>query len=444
MRPKITEAAFECQRCGTMTYIPQTDSGFQEPHECQGCERQGPFRLNTDQSQFIDAQKLRVQESPEGLRGGETPQSIDINIEDDITGHVTAGDHVTVTGVLHIEQQTSGQEKTPIFDLYMDGVSIEIEDEEFEDMDISEEDVAEIVELSNDPDIYQKMIGSVAPSIYGYEQEKLAMILQLFSGVTKHLPDGSRIRGDLHMLLIGDPGTGKCVARGYPGNSSRGPRGRSEGGQSTRGDTTRHFRQRTLLRFDVNYAIRWNSSHANRDQGLVAQGTGPIYLDRARSGGTGRPSTVRRIASRTPAYCTSPGPPDCDRCRNRRCCRSTVPQTCNPVVGVPQSQAHNRIDLDLPPQWTPELARLIGYIVAEGYVEQRPDNTGYVSITNDDREVLDDAKLFWTALILNVTERSSHEGKTARELLCSAGEFGLRPSRSKVAPVLARQSARRY
>ncbi len=215
VRPKVTEAAFECQRCGTMTYIPQTDSGFQEPHECQGCERQGPFRVNFDQSEFIDSQKLRVQESPEGLRGGETPQSIDINVEDDITGRVTAGDHVTVTGVLHIEQQTSGQEKTPIFDLYMDGVAIDIEDEEFEDMDITDEDVAEIIELSNEPDIYEQMVGSVAPSIYGYDQEKFAMILQLFSGVTKHLPDGSRIRGDLHMLLIGDPGTGKSQMISY-------------------------------------------------------------------------------------------------------------------------------------------------------------------------------------------------------------------------------------
>ncbi|QCC46495.1 LAGLIDADG family homing endonuclease [Halobellus limi] len=211
VRPKITEAAFECQRCGTMTYIPQSDSGFQEPHECQGCERQGPFHVDFDQSEFVDAQKVRVQESPEGLRGGETPQSIDVDLEDDVTGRVTAGDHVTVTGVLHIEQQTSGNEKTAIFDLYMDGVAVEIEDEEFEDMDITDEDVAEIVDLSNEPDIYEKMVASVAPSIYGYEQEKLAMILQLFSGVTKHLPDGSRIRGDLHMLLIGDPGTGKCV-----------------------------------------------------------------------------------------------------------------------------------------------------------------------------------------------------------------------------------------
>ena len=71
VRPKITDSAFECQRCGTMNYIPQTDGEFQEPHECQGCERQGPFRINFDQSEFIDAQKIRVQESPEGLRGGE-------------------------------------------------------------------------------------------------------------------------------------------------------------------------------------------------------------------------------------------------------------------------------------------------------------------------------------------------------------------------------------
>ncbi|AXG08682.1 LAGLIDADG family homing endonuclease [Haloplanus rubicundus] len=210
VRPKITEAAFECQRCGTMTYIPQSDGGFQEPHECQGCERQGPFRVNFDQSEFVDSQKLRVQESPEGLRGGETPQSIDIDIEDDITGKVTAGDHVTVTGVLHIDQVTEGNEKSQLFDLYMDGVSVEIEDEQFEDMEISEADKREIIELSNHPDIYGEMVASVAPSIYGYDEEKLAMILQLFAGVTKTLPDGSRIRGDLHMLLIGDPGTGKC------------------------------------------------------------------------------------------------------------------------------------------------------------------------------------------------------------------------------------------
>ena len=218
VRPKITEAAFECQRCGTLTRVPQSSGKFHEPHDCQGCERQGPFDINFDQSEFVDAQKLRVQESPEGLRGGETPQSIDVHIDDDITGEVTAGDHVRVTGVLHLDQQSSNQEKSPVFDVYMDGMSVEIEDEQFEDMDITDEDKKRIIELSNESDIYEKMIASMAPSIYGYDQEKLAIIMQLFSGVTKHLPDGSRTRGDLHMLLIGDPGTGKSQLLQYVRN----------------------------------------------------------------------------------------------------------------------------------------------------------------------------------------------------------------------------------
>jgi len=212
VRPKMQEAAFECQRCGTLTRIPQSGGDFQEPHECQGCERQGPFGLNYDQSEFVDSQKLRVQESPEGLRGGETPQAIDIQIEDDITGNVTPGDHVAATGILRLEQQGSEQDKSAVFDVYMDGVSVVVDEEDFEDMEITDTDKEAIYELSNNPDIYDKMVASVAPSIYGYDEEKLSMILQLFSGVTKHLPDGSRIRGDLHMLLIGDPGTGKCVA----------------------------------------------------------------------------------------------------------------------------------------------------------------------------------------------------------------------------------------
>ena len=215
VRPKIQEAAFECQRCGTLSYIPQAGGQFQEPHECQGCERQGPFQVNFDQSEFVDAQKLRVQESPEGLRGGETPQSIDVHIEDDVTGEVSPGDHVTVTGIMRIEQQGNNQEKSRMFDLFMDGIAVELEEEVFEDMDITEEDKERIIELSSEEDIYEQMVASIAPAIYGYDQEKLAMMLQLFSGVTKHLPDGSRIRGDLHMLLIGDPGTGKSQLLQY-------------------------------------------------------------------------------------------------------------------------------------------------------------------------------------------------------------------------------------
>nr|WP_259372405.1 LAGLIDADG family homing endonuclease [Salinarchaeum sp. IM2453] len=213
VRPKIQKAAFKCQRCETLTHVDQSGGSFQEPHECRACERQGPFILNEDQSEFVDSQQLRVQESPEGLRGGETPQSIDVDIEDDITGQVSPGDRVRVTGILRLDQD--GGNDSPIFDVYIEGRTVEIEEEEFEDMDITDEDKQAIVELSNDPDIYEKMVDSIAPSIHGYRTEKLAMTLQLFSGVTKHLPDESRIRGDLHILLIGDPGTGKSQLLQY-------------------------------------------------------------------------------------------------------------------------------------------------------------------------------------------------------------------------------------
>ncbi|MGB9951790.1 LAGLIDADG family homing endonuclease [Haloarcula marismortui] len=427
VRPKVIEAAFECQRCGTLTRIPQAAGDFQEPHECQGCERQGPFRLNTDQSQFIDAQKLRVQESPEGLRGGETPQSIDVNIEDDITGHVTAGDHVRVTGVLKLDQRGSDNEKSPMFDIYMEGISVEIEDEQFEDMEITDADKKEIVELSNESDIYDKMVGAIAPSIYGYEKEKLAMMLQLFSGVTKELPDGSRIRGDLHMLLIGDPGTGKCV----------------------HGDTRvtladgheRPIRELVESNLDEPKPVDdgvWDTADFDvpslqSDGTIAAQRATKVWKREA-------PDSLYRIRTATgheldvtpshPLFVQSAGRFQARKAEDLETgTHIAVPRTlstaaCDELdVTFRKSQANNRVDLDLPATWTPELARLIGYIVAEGYVEQRPDNTGFVSITNNDSEVLDDAKSVLESLNLNVTERDSHDGKAARELLCSAGEF---------------------
>jgi replicative DNA helicase Mcm len=211
VRPKVLEAAFECQRCGTLTTVEQDGQEFSEPHQCRGCERQGPFRLLENQSEFVDAQKLRVQESPEGLRGGQTPQKIDVNIEGDITGEVSPGDRVTATGIL----RAIPDDGSTTFEVFIEGNNVEIEDQDFEDFEITEDDEEAIRELAASHNLYEHIRNSFAPSIYGYETEKLAMILQLFAGVKKDLPDGTRIRGDMHILLIGDPGTGKSQLLQY-------------------------------------------------------------------------------------------------------------------------------------------------------------------------------------------------------------------------------------
>lgn len=203
VRPKVTEAAFECQRCGTLTRIPQAAGDFEEPHECMGCEKQGPFRLNTNQSQFIDSQKLRVQESYVGLRGGKDPQYVDVNVEDDITGVVTAGEQVTVTGILKLDQRSAGRQQSPQFDLYMDGVSLVIGTDSYAEVPLSDDTKEAIVTQSGEPDIYEQLIDSIAPSVHDNEKIKLGILLQLFGGMDKEFPDGASSRGNIHMLLLG-------------------------------------------------------------------------------------------------------------------------------------------------------------------------------------------------------------------------------------------------
>ncbi|AFZ72934.1 LAGLIDADG family homing endonuclease [Natronobacterium gregoryi] len=427
VRPKIEEAAFECQLCGTLTRVPQSSGDFQEPHECQGCERQGPFQVNFDQSEFVDSQKLRIQESPEGLRGGETPQSLDIHVEDDITGEVTPGDHVSAAGVLRLEQQGDGQDKSPVFDFYMEGMSVDIEEEQFEDMDITDEDKKQIYEISNGDDVYERMVGSIAPSIYGYEQEKLAMVLQLFSGVTKQLPDGSRIRGDLHMLLIGDPGTGKCVKGDTKITLADGRTAPIHQLVESNLEDPKPIDDGWWDEIDLEVpSLQDDGSIAPQRATKVWKREAPEQMCRVRTS-SGR---ELEVTPSHPLFVQQDGqftPIVADDLTEGQfvAAPKNYPTDGDDVLDIDfrRSKSRNAVQLDLPTEWTPSLARLIGYVIVEGYVEQRDDNTGFVSITTNDRAVLNDATNALEELGLNTTERDAHEGKEARELRCSAGEL---------------------
>lgn len=232
VRPRIIVAAFECARCGNVCNLPQEGVGrFLEPAYCR-CneEKKGVFRLLFKESTFEDYQRIKIQESPETLRGGEQPQTLDINLSNDLAGMVAPGERVIINGILRSIQKVNREGKTIYFEIYVDCLSIEREEQEFEDLKITPEDELEILKLSRDPRILQKIVGSIAPAIYGYDEVKEAVALQLFAGVPNELPDGTRIRGDIHVLLVGDPGIAKSQILRYVVNLA--PKGVYASGKS--------------------------------------------------------------------------------------------------------------------------------------------------------------------------------------------------------------------
>ncbi|NUB90441.1 helix-turn-helix domain-containing protein [Haloterrigena sp. SYSU A121-1] len=426
VRPKIEEAAFECQLCGTLSRVPQSSGDFQEPHECQGCERQGPFRVNFDQSEFVDSQKLRIQESPEGLRGGETPQSLDVHVEDDITGEVTPGDHVSATGVLRLEQQGDQQEKSPVFDFYMEGMSVDIDEEQFEDMDITDEDKKAIYDISNQDDVYEQMVASIAPSIYGYEQEKLAMILQLFSGVTKQLPDGSRIRGDLHMLLIGDPGTGKCLKHDTKVTLG-------DGSEQKIGKLVEENLDEPIPVDDGFYQeVDLNVPTVLAD-GSISPGRATKVWKRESPEKMYRIQTASgseiEVTPSHPLFVQEQGALSARQASDLKegdfiaSSRNVQTISDNPLsVQFERIDANNANSIDLPDKLTPELTRLLGLVIGEGYVTYT-DTSATVSITNADQELIETAAEGFESLDLRYSIRDHHTRDGVQIVQCHSREL---------------------
>ena len=219
VRPKLQVAAFQCQKCGAVIKIDQEEDILKEPSECYedqgGCGRISSFKLLVNLSTFIDSQKIEIQENPEGLRGGAQPERISAYLEDDLVGMLAPGDRVIVNGILHSQQRRRGPLRLTSFNKAMDAYSTERQELAFEEVEVTPEDEEEILKISKDPDIYNKMRQSIAPTIYGMDVEKEALVLVLFSGLSKKMPDGTYIRGDIHALLVGDPGTAKSQLLTY-------------------------------------------------------------------------------------------------------------------------------------------------------------------------------------------------------------------------------------
>jgi replicative DNA helicase Mcm len=239
VKPKATEITFQCLRCEAEMSLPQTSKKLVEPMYCENdtCGRKGPFKEVVEKTQFIDTQNIILQEPPESLKGKTNPDTLDIYLEGSLVGDLNAGDRIILNGVLKAVSIIGKEGKTPYYDYILIVNSYEKLSEGYEDIEITEQDIEQIKQIASSPNLFPMLIQSITPAIKGYETIKEALALQLFGGTTKILADGTTVRGNSHILIVGDPGVAKSQMLRYMAALS--PRGRfaSGKGSSTAGLT---------------------------------------------------------------------------------------------------------------------------------------------------------------------------------------------------------------
>jgi replicative DNA helicase Mcm len=233
VRPMILKAVFRCRKCLEIVQEEQSGDLMRGPGPtCPSCKQKTAWELLEEQCKFKNTQEARVQERPEDLPPGQLPRYLDVRLEDDIVDSARPGDRVAVTSIVRAEKQYVGEKgRLRTFNLYLEANFVDIVGKETEVVEITREDEKKILEASKDPFVHRKLIMSLAPSIYGYGEIKEGILYLLFGGVSKHLPDGVSIRGDLNTLLIGDPGTAKSQLLQYVSRIA--PRGLYTSGRGT-------------------------------------------------------------------------------------------------------------------------------------------------------------------------------------------------------------------
>ena len=233
VRPQVVNAKFECPSCGAILSVLQIDRKFREPSRCT-CSWKGNFKLLS--KEMVDTQRLIIEESPDSLDGGEQPRRINVFLKEDLVEpkmeeRTTPGSKIKIYGVLkEVPVPLPTGSISTRFDIAVEANNIVPLEESFESLNISEEEIKDILEIAADPNVLKRLSESIAPSIYGFDKIKEAVLLQIFGGVKKTKSDGGSTRGDIHILLVGDPGVAKSVLLKF--TSSIAPKGRYVSGKA--------------------------------------------------------------------------------------------------------------------------------------------------------------------------------------------------------------------
>ena len=219
IKPVLVEMKFMCSKCGVETPQRMAEGKFEAPACCPQCKSKS---LLPDRSGAVTAdwQKVRLQEivTDESREDGRMPRTIECELSDDLVDKCIPGDEVTVSGVVKVtsaEGGGAGNKNKCLFLLYIDANSIHNSRSESSDqsdsLQLTHKDLLAINEIAHEPDVFKLIVNSICPGIYGNEVVKMALALALFGGNQKHGEDKNKlaVRGDPHVLIVGEPGLGK-------------------------------------------------------------------------------------------------------------------------------------------------------------------------------------------------------------------------------------------
>ncbi|CAM6107217.1 unnamed protein product [Calypogeia fissa] len=210
--PQLQQVKYDCSKCGAVLgpFFQNTSTEI-KVGSCPECQSRGPFSVNVEQTIYRNYQKLTLQESPGTVPAGRLPRYKEIILLDDLIDCARPGEEIEVTGIYtnNFDLALNTKNGFPVFATVVEGNYVSKKQDLFSAYKLTEEDKAEIEQLAKDPRIGQRIIKSIAPSIYGHEDIKTAIALAMFGGQEKNVEGKHRLRGDINVLLLGDPGTAK-------------------------------------------------------------------------------------------------------------------------------------------------------------------------------------------------------------------------------------------
>ncbi|XP_076656478.1 DNA replication licensing factor Mcm2 isoform X2 [Halictus rubicundus] len=210
--PQLSVVKYDCTKCGyVLGPFVQNQNAEVKPGSCPECQSIGPFMINMEQTIYRNYQKVTIQESPGKIPAGRIPRSKECILLSDLCDRCKPGDEVDVTAIYtnNYDGSLNTEQGFPVFATVLLANHLQVKDSKEIVESLTEEDISSIISLSKDHRIFDRIVASIAPSIYGHEYSKRALALAIFGGEPKNPGNKHKVRGDINVLMCGDPGTAK-------------------------------------------------------------------------------------------------------------------------------------------------------------------------------------------------------------------------------------------